>query len=197
MRLVRKTRRLTVRPFTVKDFAAWKNAHSKMRKQRNLWDKGPHADDKLTNSAFREKVKGLNQRIKDDVFYDLGVFDNQGALVGGVALMEVARGISHTAFLGYRIFNAYWGLGYGKEAVKAAIDIGFRDIKLHRIEAGIELQNSRSRALARSIGMRREGLKRRCLFLRDKWVDLVMYTLTTEDIRYKFDSSKLKRRDRV
>lgn len=41
------------------------------------------------------------------------------------------------------------------------IDIGFKDIKLHRIEAGIEPGNKRSIALAKSLKMRREGLKKR------------------------------------
>lgn len=100
--------------------------------------------------------------------------------------MEVTRGVSQTCFLGYYLYNNYWGRGWAKEAVKAALDIGFKDLKLHRIEAGIEPSNRRSLKLARSLKMRREGVKKRAIHLRGEWVDLVMYTLTTEDIGLKF-----------
>lgn len=100
--------------------------------------------------------------------------------------MEVVRGLTHTCFLGYYLYNNYWGRGLAKEAVLATLDIGFRDLKLHRIEAGIEPNNHRSQRLARSLKMRREGVKKRALYLRGQWVDLVMFTLTTEDMGIEF-----------
>jgi len=66
--------------------------------------------------------------------------------------------------------------------VRALIDIGFRDLRLHRLEAGIEPGNRRSILLARSLGLRKEGLKRRAVFLRDTWVDLGIYAVTCEDV---------------
>lgn len=119
------------------------------------------------------------------------MFKKRGELIGGVSLMEVSRAISQTCFLGYRIFNGHWGQGYAKEAVKAVIDIGFQDLKLHRIEAGIEPNNKRSLQLAKSLKMRREGVKKRALFLRNKWVDLAMYTLTCEDVGRRFNTKGL------
>lgn len=190
--LSRKTKRLTIRPFASGDFEAWKRAHSNMHEPKNTWDHGPRSLTDLGRADFRKILADLKKRRDEDSFYDLGIFDSGGELVGNVALMEVARGISHTAYLGYRIFNRHWRKGYGKEAVRAMIDIGFRDIKLHRIEAGIEPGNIRSIRLANSLGMRREGLKKRAIFLRNRWVDLLMYTLTTEDVGIKFDTSKLK-----
>lgn len=68
----------------------------------------------------------------------------------------------------------------------AIIDIAFRDVKLHRVEAGIEPTNRRSILLARSIGLRKEGLKKRAVFLRGMWNDLVMYSATCEDFGYKW-----------
>lgn len=111
--------------------------------------------------------------------------------------MDISRSISQTCFLGYRIFNAHWDQGYAKEAVKAVIEIGFRDLKLHRIEAGIEPNNTRSLRLAKSLKMRREGVKKRALFIRNTWIDLVMYTLTCEDLGRKFETNALVRKRRM
>jgi ribosomal-protein-alanine N-acetyltransferase len=125
-------------------------------------------------------------------FTILPCLKKNGELIGFVALMEVVRGVSYTCFLGYRIFSPHWGQGYAKEAIRAVIDIGFKDLKLHRIEAGVEPSNIRSIRTARSLKMRKEGLKKRALFLRGKWVDLVIYTITTEDAGYKFRGSPHK-----
>lgn len=194
--LVRKTESLCIRPLEWKDFAAWREANLKMGRPKNTWDTGPRPVAEITEKNFKKILAAKKERRVKDIFYDLGVFDSNGSLVGGVSLMEVARGISHTAFLGYRIFNNHWRLGYGKEAVRAMIDIGFKDIKLHRIEAGIEPGNIRSIRLAKKLGMRREGLKKKAIYLRNHWVDLLMYTLTSEDVGIKFKASNLKLKPR-
>lgn len=195
-KLGRKTSRLHVRPLELKDFENWKTAHLSMSKPRNTWDVAPRPPKELNRSQFKKLLSSQARQRRLDQFYDFGVFDRQNNLVGMVALMEVSRGVSHSAFLGYRIFNAYWGLGYGKEAVHSALTIGFRKLKLHRIEAGIEPGNNRSIRLAKSLGMRHEGLKKRAIYLRKKWVDLLMYTLTTEDVGLKFSTARLKLRPR-
>lgn len=195
--LVRKTPRLVVRPLHLKDFTAWREAHLAMAKPKNIWDLGARSRRRLTLPQFRKILRSLSDRQKRDVFYDFGVFEKNGALVGHASVMEVARGISQTAFLGYSIYNGYWGKGYAKEAVRAVLDIGFRDLKLHRLEAGIEPGNKRSIGLAKALGMRREGLKKRALFLRKTWVDLLMYTLTCEELGIRFQERNLKWKRRI
>ncbi len=195
--LKRKTRRLVVRPLELKDYAAWKEANLKMSKPKNTWDLGARLPDALKKSDYKSILRAQAEKRKRDYFYDLAVFNKKGELIGGVSLMEVSRAISQTCFLGYRIFNSHWGQGYAREAVKAIIDIGFQDLKLHRIEAGIEPNNKRSLKLAKSLKMRREGVKKRALFLRNKWVDLVMYTLTCEDVGRKFDTKGLVSKRRM
>lgn len=160
-----------------------------MAQPKNKWDHGPKPLEPLTESYYMELLKKQKIRSDNDEFYDFGVFDSKGRMVGASSLMQVTRGVAQSAFLGYGIHNNYWGMGYGKEAVRAVIDIALRDIKLHRIEAGIEPKNLRSIKLAKSLGMRREGLKKRAIYLRNNWVDLIAFTLTSEDVGITFDSS--------
>ncbi len=191
--LKRNTLRLHLRFLELKDFEIWKSAQLKMLPAKNIWDLGPKPKTELNKTQFKKMLAAQLKRRKKDTHYDFAVFKKNGELIGVVSIMEVARGISQTAFLGYRVFNNYWGRGYAKEAVAAVIDIGFKDIKLHRIEAGIESRNKRSIALARSLKMRREGLKKRAIFLRQQWVDLLMYTLTTEDLKIPYSSKNIVR----
>lgn len=150
-----------------KDFEAWKTAHLGVSPPKNKWDRGPQPSKELTLGKFKKILADQKRRRDAETYYDLGAFDSKGALVGFAAVMEIRRGVSQTGYLGYRIFNTYWRLGYGKEAANAMIDIAFNDIKVHRLEAGIESGNIRSIGLAKSLGMRREGLKKRAIFFEE------------------------------
>lgn len=178
----RRTKRLDIRPLESKDYDAWVTAHTSMTEERNRWDAANRKPEALTRAKFR---KLLNENIKyrkTEKFFDFGIFVKQtGELVGAVALMDINRGVFQNAYLGYRIFNRHWSNGYGYEAASAAIDIAFNELKLHRVEAGIAPGNIRSIRLARALGMRREGLSKRRLFLQNKWQDMLLYALTLED----------------
>ncbi|MCM2277591.1 MAG: GNAT family N-acetyltransferase [Oligoflexia bacterium] len=178
----RKTRRLVVRPLVSSDDLAWKAAYSTMLPKRNAFDPTNRKPRELSVRRFRADLKSRNEGMAADRYYGFGVFHRKsGELVGQVGIMDVQRGISQSAYLGYVIFNRYWNQGFGKEAVRAAVDIAFRDLRLHRVEAGIRPRNRRSILLARSLGFRKEGLKKRAVLMHGEWVDLVMYSATTED----------------
>lgn len=186
-KLHRRTNNLIIRPLETKDYKAWRQGKLTCHPKKNLWDEGPREERALTRARFQAIIRTNQKLRREDRYYDLAIFDRKtGAMVGAVSLMEVTRGLSHTCFLGYALHNNYWGRGWAKEAVKATLDIGFKDLKLHRIEAGIEPSNRRSLKLVRALKMRREGVKKRAISLRGQWVDLVMYTLTTEDVHLKF-----------
>ncbi len=188
-KLNRETRRLVVRCLKPTDYLTWQAAHSSMIEPRNKWDKKNRSAQELSRSHFRKILHSHKKQRDEDRFFVLGVFHKKShELLGNVGLMDLQRGISQSAYLGYTIFNRHWGKGYGKESVLAAIDIAFKDLGLHRIEAGIEPTNRRSIFLARSLGLRKEGLKKRAIFVstRNRWVDLLSYSATCEDFGIKW-----------
>jgi ribosomal-protein-alanine N-acetyltransferase len=186
-RFERTTERLVVRSMRASDESAWRAAWSEMLPARNRWDVGPRALSELTSAAFSEQLAVEARRREAGTHFPLVVVRrDDGALVGNVGIVDVVRGLAQGAFLGYRIYNRHWGLGYAGEAVRAAIDVAFLDLGLHRVEAGIEPHNRRSIRLARSLGMRLEGRKKLAAFLRGSWVDLMVYALTCEDLGYRF-----------
>jgi len=183
-KLSRKTKRLVIRPLRKSDYRVWKKTGEEMLDLRNRWDRRPSPRE-LTPLEFRKLLSVQASQRKHDRFYDLAVFCGS-ELVGKVAVMDVMRSLSQQGFLGYRIYNRYWAKGYGYEASRALIDIAFRDLKLHRVEAGVEPGNIRSIRLARKLGLKKEGLKRKAVFLRGKWRDLLAYAACCEDYRLKW-----------
>jgi ribosomal-protein-alanine N-acetyltransferase len=180
--LSRKTATLHIRPLTRQDYASWKYAYSNMLPRKNEWDTGNRPPQELTLPNFLKTLKSQRENQAGDRVYDLGVFTSSDMrLVGIVSLMDVVRGLFQNAFLGLTVFNRYWQCGYGRAATEAVIDIAFRDLGLHRLEAGVEPRNIRCLRGIRAFGFRKEGRKKRAVYLRGAWRDLMMYSLTCED----------------
>jgi [ribosomal protein S5]-alanine N-acetyltransferase len=180
--LTRNTAKLYIRPLTRQDYASWKDAYSSMLPRKNEWDTGNRSPQELSRSNFLKLLKNQSENQSRDRVYDLGIFTSSDQkLIGIVSLMDIIRGLFQNAFLGLTIFNRYWKSGYGKAATEAILDIAFNDLGLHRLEAGVEPRNTRCLRGIRAFGFRKEGRKKRAVYLRGEWRDLMMYSLTCED----------------
>jgi ribosomal-protein-alanine N-acetyltransferase len=90
------------------------------------------------------------------------------------------------------LFIYLWGKGIAPLAIEKFFKVAFKDLGLHRLQAGIEPHNKRSLSVARKLKMRREGISKRVVYLRGEWQDLVQFAITSEDvgIRWKGNSKK-------
>jgi ribosomal-protein-alanine N-acetyltransferase len=79
-----------------------------------------------------------------------------------------------------------------QEAIIAFYSIAFKDLGLHRLQAGIEPHNKRSLKVAKALGFRREGLSKKIIFLRGDWQDLVQFAITCEDVGIKWKGEAKK-----
>lgn len=107
---------------------------------------------------------------------------NTGVYVGEVGLnlsaSKYAKGEIH-----YSLLPEHWGKGYASETVQAIINYGFETLKLHRIEAGVAVENTKSVNLLEKARMRREGICRKILPLQTGWMDNYMYAILDTDAR--------------
>ncbi|WP_246320285.1 GNAT family N-acetyltransferase [Paenibacillus qinlingensis] len=85
--------------------------------------------------------------------------------------------------LGYSINRDYWGFGFATEATKAMINLGFKDLKLHRIYATCRPNNVGSYRVLEKIGMRREGHLRVDRFFKGKWHDSFLYAILRSEVK--------------
>ncbi|GHB80632.1 GNAT family N-acetyltransferase [Persicitalea jodogahamensis] len=81
----------------------------------------------------------------------------------------------------YSLLPAHWEKGYGTELVKRIISFGFKELKLHRVHAGVATENHRSIRVLEKAGMTREGLHRRILPIRGEWKDNYHYAIVEDD----------------
>ena len=83
----------------------------------------------------------------------------------------------------YKLDPKYWGKGYATEVAKKMVTTGFDEFKLHKVEAGVATENSQSIKVLEKAGMTREGLRRKILPIRGKWVDNYHYAIVEDDPR--------------
>lgn len=78
-----------------------------------------------------------------------------GTLIGFTGLNSPATTFpfSPCVEVGWRLTKTYWGKGYASEAANAALQFGFQQLGLDEIVAFTALQNKRSQAVMKRLGM--------------------------------------------
>jgi len=124
---------------------------------------------------------GLERSLRPDAARYAICVEEDGRIVGSVALSQIYFGPLRSAYLGYYVGAAYAKQGYMQEALALILRYAFRTLKLHRVQANIQPGNAASTALARRMGFSLEGLSRRYLKIGGGWRDHQQWALLAED----------------
>jgi ribosomal-protein-alanine N-acetyltransferase len=101
--------------------------------------------------------------------------DEPGLVLGQIHFSQITRRAFCNAMLGYAIDAAHEGRGLMREALQATLADAFSPrVGLHRVQANVRPENTRSLALLDRLGFEREGLAREYLFIDGAWRDHVM-----------------------
>lgn len=123
-----------------------------------------------------------NRLMKDRKLFGWSVrLKSDNSFIGELG-MQLSAPKFNRAEIHYSLTPDHWGEGYATEIVKTAIDFGFNTLKLHRIEAGVAVDNIASIKVLEKAGMQREGRKRKILPLKEGWSDNYGYAILREDL---------------
>ncbi len=101
-----------------------------------------------------------------------------GALIGGIALNDIQRGIAQKGTMGYWLGQPYTGQGYMQEAAALVCDFAFSALRLHRVEASCLPHNEPSKNILRRLGFEEEGYARAYLEIDGRWQDHLLWGRT-------------------
>jgi [ribosomal protein S5]-alanine N-acetyltransferase len=90
---------------------------------------------------------------------ELGIFDDDGALLGITGFSEFSRR-DRRAVLGTWLGREYWGSGVNRDSKALILALGFRSLGLLRVTALASPQNVRSVAALQRLGFVHEGVLR-------------------------------------
>jgi ribosomal-protein-serine acetyltransferase len=99
-----------------------------------------------------------------------------GVLQGVVSVQDVLRR-HERGQLGYWLSAMACGRGIGTEAVGLAVEFGFAELGLHRLEIRCSPRNLGSRRIAEKLGFQQEGLLRDAEVLFGNYEDNIVFSM--------------------
>lgn len=141
------------------------------------------AHDALSRGAFRRRLKMYRTEMRQGVTYSFLIFRAaDDALLGGITLSNLRRGVAQTATLGYWIGAVHARQGYVTEALGAMLEYAFQRLGLHRVEAACLPHNEASRRLLLKCGFQEEGFAREYLRINGSWQDHQLFGILRGEI---------------
>jgi ribosomal-protein-alanine N-acetyltransferase len=157
------------------DFEEWAALRETSRAFLTPWEPTWPVDD-LTRAAFRRRIKRYAEDLRTDTGYAFVIARySDGALVGGLTLANIRRGVAQAGSLGYWTGLPFVRQGYMTTAVRALVPFAFNSLRLHRLEAACIPSNTGSIKLLEKTGFVREGYAREYLCINGVWQDHLLY----------------------
>jgi [ribosomal protein S5]-alanine N-acetyltransferase len=133
-----------------------------------------------------DRLKQANDAFAAGAGYRYWVTEpgDAAAVIGSVHFSNVVRGAFHSGSLGYAIDAAFEGRGLMHEALEAGITEMFSPrVRLHRVQAGVRPENTRSLALMQRLAFEAIGLARQYLLIDGGWRDHQLFQRIAADWR--------------
>ncbi|MDB5460348.1 MAG: ribosomal protein alanine N-acetyltransferase [Caulobacteraceae bacterium] len=170
-----------------RDYEAWSDLRRQSRDFLQPWEPVWPEDD-LERRAFRRRLAAYSREMDAGSAYPfLIVRQSDNALVGGVTLSNVRRGVAQMGTLGYWIGQPYAGQGYMTAALRPLLAFAFGGIGLHRVEAACLPENIASHRLLLKSGFSEEGLARAYLKINGNWRDHLLFGMVSASASGEID----------
>ncbi|WP_100011323.1 GNAT family N-acetyltransferase [Lentibacillus sediminis] len=89
--------------------------------------------------------------------------------------------VFNRAELGYWIAKPFWGKGFGTEAAKEIVRVGFEELKLNRIYAQAFTTNPGSYRIMEKVGLKHEGILKEHVKRNGDYFDIKVYGMTKSE----------------
>src|SRR5258708_6352044 len=129
-----------------------------------------------SRSAFRRRLRRYAEDQRADSSYAFFLFrKSDHALVGGLTLANIRRGVAQAGSLGYWTGEPFARRGLMSGAVSALVPFAFSSLRLHRIEAACIPTNAASIRVVGRSSFVREGYAREYLCINGMWQDHLLF----------------------
>ena len=168
--MIIKTNRLLIRKFKQED---WKAVYDYTANPIVM----KYIPEGIFTKVGAKEFVNKNSGIKAENFAVTLIDEN--ILIGHVIFHKYFG--EHTYEIGWVFNPQYQNRGYASEAAQAVLDFGFKQMDLHRVIATCQPENVPSFRVMEKIGMRREGLFKKCIPNGKEWWDEFFYAVLKEE----------------
>ena len=163
--------RIYLRPYKISDASELANLHTRNREFfQRVSPLLPEAF--YTEEHQKMRIERVSKMTDEGQAYAFGIFlKATNKLIGDISLTHIARGDVQSCCTGFTLDKEYNSKGYTTEALQLVVDFAFRELKLHRIEAGAMPDNIASIRVLEKVGFQKEGIAKENLKINGKWTD--------------------------
>lgn len=130
----------------------------------------------------RRYLRGARLARARSSAFEYVIAERAGGAVVGIVSLHRLDWSRLSCGLGYWVRASRQRRGYATEAARAAVDHGFRQLRLHRIEAHVALDNYASQRVPEKLGFTHEGVARENEFVNGRWLDHIQYGIVARDV---------------
>ncbi len=163
------------------------------------WDNDLEVAIPLGDEAYSQMPLGREKEsISDIIKSQAHVFDivdlEDNVLIGRCLLTAIDQ-VNRSAMLGIVIGEkAYWGKGYGQDAIKLLLDYGFNLLNLNSIMLGTFSYNQRAIACYRNVGFKEIGRRRQAKIIGGKMFDCILMDILAEEFESVYVNSLIEQK---
>lgn len=174
------TDRLLIRPYGPDDLEAVLSMFGRADVSRYLnWEP---MDRKAATALIERRLKQARIEHEGEGLALVVAERGRGRFVGEVVLRFLSE-VSRQGEIGWSIHPDAQGRGYGTEAAREMLRLGFEELELHRIIAECDPRNEASIRVMEKLGMRREADHVDAMFLKGEWVGSTVYAILETEWR--------------
>lgn len=168
-----KGKKALLRPPKFDDFAEFTRAAKSSRKFHRGLVSTP-----VDRKGFDELL-ARNEKAENEIFLICRIEDQ--AIAGAVNLSQIFRRSFQNAYLGYYLFESFTKQNLMTEAVELILSRAFKTLKLHRVEANVQPENTASIKVLQKNGFLQEGFSRKYLKIGGRWRDHERWAIIVEN----------------
>lgn len=178
-----QSERLLFREFNKDDYHLFSSVFSNEQVMKYAYmDRITDENEMITyfNKVLENCVSGTSEKRNA---YEFAVFlQGEESFIGfaGILIGYHFSKIKHGE-IGYFLLPQYWGKGFATEIAETLTDLCFRELKMHKVVASCNANNSPSEKIMKKIGMVKEGELRKERYKDSRWDNELRYSILVEE----------------
>jgi len=135
----------------------------------------------LTLIQEKNKIRDI-RKDKNRIVWS--IYTKEGVHIGDSGLEHIDLKRNKKAIWGIVIGEkSYWGQGYGADVLRTILKFCFTKLKLNRVELSVYPPNIAGFKLYTKCGFKEEGIKRKSIMKRGKYLDEIIMAILKEDYK--------------
>jgi ribosomal-protein-serine acetyltransferase len=176
----RFTPRLELRPFRRRDLDSVLAAIEASMDELELWL--PWANRSYGRTEASRFLRESSSAWSSGRAFDFAIRAREDAdfHVGNISVWPTSRR-ERAGEIGYWIRSSLTGKGIATEAAARVGQVGFEELELHRVTLRIAVGNRASERVAEKLGFTKEGLLRKEVLVRGRWMDHTLWAMLEDE----------------